>query len=150
MSLDDIVKGARAAKKDKKEPAPAQGKGGKAAKKEKGKSTPYDKKEKKEPAPKKEKKPKEKKERPPAEPSTLVYVGNLPWTIEASAVEAHFAEVGKCSVDLKMRGVGEKAKPAGFALATFESIEDATKAIETLHDSDLGGRKILVRFASEK
>ena len=148
MSLDDIVKGARAAKKDKKEPAPAQGKGGKAAKKEKGKSTPYDKKEKKEP--KKEKKPKEKKERPPAEPSTLVYVGNLPWTVEASAVEAHFADVGKCSVDLKMRGVGEKAKPAGFALATFESIEDATKAIETLHDSDLGGRKILVRFASEK
>ena len=159
MSLDDIVKDARAAKATaKKEPAGGKGgKGGKAAKERGGgREAPYSKKDKgqkeqkkeKPPKEKKEKPPKEKKERPPAEPSTLVFVGGLPFTIEKSAVEAHLSAVAPCSVDMKMRVRGGESKPAGFAIATFESIESAKEAIEKLHETELGGRKIAVRFAT--
>ena len=151
MSLDDIVKDARAAKATaKKEPAGGKGgKGGKAAKERGGgREAPYSKKDKGQKEQKKEKPPKEKKERPPAEPSTLVFVGGLPFTIEKSAVEAHLSAVAPCSVDMKMRVRGGESKPAGFAIATFESIESAKEAIEKLHETELGGRKIAVRFAT--
>ena len=182
LSLDDLIKDARASKTAaKKEPV-----GGKATKERGGREQPYSKKDKKDQRektqegkterPPKEKVPKERKERPPAEPSTLVFVGGLPFTIEASvcrgegstarpedspnllltrshptleqAIEAHLSAVAPCSVDLKMRKRGGESKPAGFAIATFESIEPATEAIEKLHESELGGRKIAVRFAS--
>jgi RNA recognition motif-containing protein len=144
MSLDDIVKASRSAKEASKPTA-----GGKA-KKERGggREAPYSKKEKQDAPPKKEKEKKERKERPPAEPSTLVFVGGLPFTLEAAALEAHLAAVAPCTVDLKTRTRGGVSKPAGYAIATFESIESATAAIEKLHETELGGRKIAVRFAS--
>ena len=49
-----------------------------------------------------------------------------------------------CKVELKTRNDG---KPAGFAIATFESVEAATKAVTELNDSELEGRKIIVRFS---
>ena len=161
MSLDDIVKDARSAK------GPPGGKGGKGggggdkAKNDKkgGRDRkPYDKKEKPkkektEPPPKKEKVPKEKKVRPPADPSPLVFVGGLPFAIEKAEIEAHLCAVAPCTIDIKMRERKGKdgaveSRPAGFGIATFESTEAATEAIEKLHDSELGGRKIGLRFAT--
>ena len=150
MSLDDIVKGAQKDKKAKQEPA-GNGNGGGKGKKDKKKDKPQKTIEKKAPQEKREKKekaPREKKERPPADPSPLVFVGGLPWTIEAAAVEEALSAVAPCKVDMKMRVRGGESKPAGFALATFESIESATEAIEKLNDSELGGRKIGLRFAT--
>ena len=149
MSLDDIVKGARSAKDSKKEQASG-GKGGKAKKEKggKGRDAPYEKKEKKEPQEKKEKAPREKKERPPADPSTLLFIGNLAFTLESAVLQEHLATVAPCTVELKMRERGGVSKPAGYALATFESIEAATEVIEKLHDSEVGGRKMIARFAS--
>mmetsp|Transcript_17403 Transcript_17403/g.44558 ORF Transcript_17403/g.44558 Transcript_17403/m.44558 type:complete len:171 (-) Transcript_17403:280-792(-) len=149
MSLDEIVNASRAEKKgqgdkkgrpekkvqgDKKEQA-----GGKAQKQEKKsrEKKPYD---------KAERKPKP--ERPEAPPSKSVYVGNLPFTIESPAVETHMSSAGACTVDLATRGAAKK--PAGFAIVTFEDIETATKAVETLGDTELEGRKLLIRFAREK
>jgi len=98
-------------------------------------------------APKKEKE-KAKPERAPAEPSTEVFVGNLPFATDAAAVEAHLSAIAKCSVELKMRQRGKESKPAGFAIATFESIKAATKAVNELHDTELDGRKIIIRFST--
>ena len=139
MSLDDIVAADRAAKRGAKKDGPAGGKAKKEGKKEK---KPYDKKpEKKQP----EKKPREPPA--PAPPSKEVYVGNLPFTLEAAALEAHMASAGTCTVELKTRKSG---KGAGFAIVTFESVEIGTKAVENLHDTEFEGRKMLVRFAREK
>jgi RNA recognition motif-containing protein len=91
---------------------------------------------KKEPAPKKE-----------ALPSEKVYVGNLTWTMEAATLEAHMASAGACTVDLKTRNNG---KAAGWAIVTFADVETATTAVSTLADTELEGRKLLVRFPSEK
>ena len=76
-----------------------------------------------------------------------MYVGNLPFTLEAVVLEAHMASIGNCTVELKKR---KNDKPAGFAIVTFDSIEAGTKAVETLHDTELEGRKMLVRFARAK
>jgi len=77
-------------------------------------------------------------------PSKSLYVGNLPFTIDAEAVEKHMGSVAACTVEMKTRGANKK--PAGFAIVTFESIESATQAVNDLHDSELEGRKLLVRF----
>ena len=151
MSLDDIVKGAQKEKKAKQEPAGKGGNGGGKGKKDKKKDKPQKTIEKKAPQEKREKKekaPREKKERPPADPSPLVFVGGLPWTIEAAAVEEALSAVAPCKVDMKMRVRGGESRPAGFAIATFESTEAATEAIEKLNETELGGRKMIVRFAS--
>ena len=145
MSLDDIVKQGRAAKEGGK------ASGGKA-KKEKGKekTAPYEKKGGKKEAPKKaEKKPekKEKKEReppPPPEPNEILFVGNLPFTSEASALEAYLATVASCTVDMKKR---KNDKPAGFAIATFADVESATKVVNELAETEFEGRRLLLRFA---
>ena len=75
-----------------------------------------------------------------------VFVGNLPFTIEANAVEKHMTLVAPCTVQLKTTGHGASKRPTGFAIVNFDSIELATKAVEDLHDSELGGRKISVRI----
>ena len=99
-------------------------------------------------APKKERQKKERKERPEAAPSKSVFVGNLPFSIEAAALEAHMSSVGACTADLKKRE--QSGKPAGFAVVEYESIEVATEAIEKLMDTELEGRKIVVRFDAGK
>ena len=134
MSLDDIVAADRAKS------------GGKAKKDKGGRAAPYDKpkkEQKKEPkkkesAPKKE--PKEPKE---AVPSKSVYVGNLAFTTEKAALEEHLSSAAPCTADVKTRKDG---KPAGYAIVAFEDIEAATKAVETLNDAELDGRKLVVRF----
>ena len=144
MSLEDIVKASRAAK-DASKPAA----GGKT-KKERGggRDAPYAKKDKKEPAPKKEKKERPPKDTEPPPPAKSLFVGNLPWTIEAAAVEAHLGTVASCSVEIRMRRAkaGQDPKPAGFAIASFEDIDSATKVLEALADSELEGRKLLLRY----
>jgi RNA recognition motif-containing protein len=135
MSLDDIVKNARAEKAASKPGGPKGNKettGGKAKKNQKKeRSAPYDKEK------------KEKKERKEAPPSKSLYVGNIPFTAEASALEAQLGAVATCTVELKMRKNG---KSAGFAIATFADVEAATKAMETLKDTEFEGRKMLIRF----
>ena len=128
MSLDDIVAASRAEKGKS---------GGKATKDKPKKAAPYEK-------PKQERPPK--KERPPpaeAPPSESVYVGNLPFSLELATLEERMTSVGQCTVEMKKRG----NKPAGFAIVTFASIEAATTAVETLADTEIEGRKLLVRFA---
>lgn len=160
MSLDEIVKASRAEKEKSGGKAKREGKGGG------GRAAPYSKKgkdgpggdsqrKKKEPQAKKEKEPK--KERPPPKPAKSIYVGNLPFTIEAATVETHLGKVASCTVELKMRKRRGKAdgkeeeplKPAGFAIATFEDVESATKAIEALHGSELEGRALTLRYDHE-
>jgi RNA recognition motif-containing protein len=58
--------------------------------------------------------------------------------------ESSMATIGKSTVELQTRSSG---KPAGFALVTFEDIATATRAVSELHDKELEGRKMTVRFA---
>jgi len=71
-----------------------------------------------------------------------VYVSNLPWDIAWQELKDHMKSVGDVIyADLFTEGGRSK----GCALVSFKSPEEARRAVLELHDSDLGGRKIIVR-----
>lgn len=72
----------------------------------------------------------------------IVYVSNLPWDVTWQQLKDHMKSVGGVIyADLFTEGGRSK----GCGLVSFKSREEAKRAVIELHDSDLGGRKIIVR-----
>lgn len=78
--------------------------------------------------------------------NTKLYVGNLPFATTAQDLEGLFGQAGAVSV---VEIVFDKftGRSRGFAFVTMGSVEEAQKAVEQLHDYDLGGRKMAVSLA---
>ena len=75
-----------------------------------------------------------------------LYVGNLSFSTEESAIEALFAEAGPVqSVSLvRDRATGQSR---GFAFVEMETEEGAKAAIERFHEQELDGRRLTVNEA---
>ena len=72
-----------------------------------------------------------------------VYIGNLDWAITSDQLKEHMAKAGAIvSAEIPMRGDG---KSKGFGLVEYESEDGMKKAVETLHDTELGTRKVFIR-----
>jgi RNA recognition motif-containing protein len=78
-----------------------------------------------------------------------LYVGNLPWKMTEEDLKNTFAGVGTVE-DVKIIIDRETQRSRGFGFVTMASEEDAGKAIERLHDQEVGGRKLIVNEAREK
>lgn len=75
--------------------------------------------------------------------TTSVYVRNLSWDTTSDNLKNHFAEVGTVvSADVKEKDDG---RSKGWGIVTFETIEEVRNAIQSLNQSELDGRSILVR-----
>lgn len=74
------------------------------------------------------------------EPNKL-FVRPLGYETSREMVEAHFSEVGPL-VDVQMM--------RGYAFITYENPLDATRAVDTLTNTDLGGAPLQIEFAREK
>ena len=75
--------------------------------------------------------------------SKSVYVGNLDWGISSEQLKEHMASAGAIvSADVPVRGDG---KSKGFGLVEYETEAAAKAAVEKLHDSELGTRKVFIR-----
>lgn len=74
------------------------------------------------------------------EVGTKLYVGNLPYSVRSDDLKAHFA--GCVSADVMMYGA---TRSAGCGVVEFATCQEAAKAMEELHDSEMEGRKIFVR-----
>src|SRR3990167_1865894 len=76
-------------------------------------------------------------------------VGNLPYTVNDSALEALFAECGTIEsatvITDKMSG-----RSKGFGFVEFASDEDAQKAIDTINGKEIDGRALTVNEARPK
>src|SRR5690606_39821185 len=72
-----------------------------------------------------------------------LYVGNLAFSTQESALEALFAEAGPVqSINLiRDRATGQSR---GFAFVEMETEEGARVAIERFHEHDLDGRRLTV------
>lgn len=82
--------------------------------------------------------------------SGRLYVGNLDYGVEDSDLEDVFSKAGNV-VNASVVRHGGSNRSKGFAFVEMASVEEAQKAVDTLNDLDLKGRKLLVSGAkSEK
>lgn len=81
-----------------------------------------------------------------AQMSCKIYVGNLAWATDENALSAHFATVGEVKGAVVMRIEG---RSRGFGFVTFANPEQAKRAIETMYDSELHGRRVRVNVANQ-
>lgn len=76
-----------------------------------------------------------------------IYVGNLPYSASKEELE-HFFD--HCGVIEKISLVKDREtdRPKGFGFVTFETEEEATKALD-LNGSEMSGRKIRINLANK-
>lgn len=75
-----------------------------------------------------------------------LYVGNLPYSIDDSTLESHFAAVGKVE-SARVITDRDTGRSKGFGFVEMSSDDEATKAIESLNGQALGGRAVTVSEA---
>ena len=75
--------------------------------------------------------------------SKRVYVSNLPWSCSWQDLKDFFRQAGNVVYANVMMEDDKRSK--GCGIVEFETVEEALKAIETLHDAELDGRRLTVR-----
>ena len=81
--------------------------------------------------------------------STKLFVGSLPWSVNDDKLKEAFEEHGNV-VSAKVVMDRTTGRSRGFGFVEMGSADDAQKAIKALHDSDLGGRNIVVNEAKSR
>ncbi|XWS43583.1 hypothetical protein CRYUN_Cryun16bG0116700 [Craigia yunnanensis] len=81
--------------------------------------------------------------------SNRVYVGNLSWDVDDSALETLFSEQGKV-VEAKVMYDRESGRSRGFGFVTYNSAKEVDSAIRSLDGVDLDGRPIRVSEAEAR
>ncbi len=78
--------------------------------------------------------------------SKRLFVGGLPYSLTNEELQEIFSKIG---VVVSCNIITDKftGRSKGFAFVEMEKEEDAKKAIETLNDTEVGGRKITVSEA---
>lgn len=72
-----------------------------------------------------------------------VYVGNLDWNVSTEELKSHMQKAG----DVKFADAPKnpKGRSKGYGIVEYASAADAKHAIDTLNDTEVGSRLILVR-----
>jgi RNA recognition motif-containing protein len=79
-----------------------------------------------------------------------LYVGNLSFTAEESALEALFGSDGRQVASVRILSDRETGRSRGFGFVEMATVEDAEKAIKALHGQDFMGRPLTVTEAREQ
>ena len=81
--------------------------------------------------------------------SKKLFVGGLSWDTNSDHLRDAFAACGEV-VDAKVVINRDTGRSRGFGFVTFQSEEDAARAIEKLDGSTLDGRSIRVDRANDR
>ena len=79
-----------------------------------------------------------------------LYVGNLPFSAEESAVKALFEQDDRKVTEVKLITDRDTGRLRGFGFVEMENSEDAGKAISALNGYQLDGRALTVNEARER
>ena len=79
-----------------------------------------------------------------------LYVGNLPFSAEESAVKALFEQDGREVTEVKLITDRDTGRLRGFGFVEMANNEDAGKAISALNGYELDGRALTVNEARER
>lgn len=81
--------------------------------------------------------------------SKKLFVGGIPYTTTEDELREYFSQCGNivsCSIIIDRATNRSK----GFGFVEFETEEEAQKAVDTLNNTELGGRNIIVNIARPK
>ncbi|MCP3980301.1 MAG: RNA-binding protein [bacterium] len=81
---------------------------------------------------------------------TRLYVGNLPFSADESAVRSLFEQNDRTVTDVKLITDRETGRPRGFGFVEMGSNEEADQAISELNGRDFEGRQLTVNEARER
>ena len=79
-----------------------------------------------------------------------LYVGNLPFSADESAVRSLFEQNERKVEDVKLITDRDTGRPRGFGFVEMGSSEDADNAIRQLNGHPLDGRALTVNEARER
>lgn len=79
-----------------------------------------------------------------------LYVGNLPFTAEESALQALFAGDGRQVASVRILSDRQTGRSRGFGFVEMATPEDAQKAIDALNGHEFMGRPLTVNEAREQ
>jgi len=81
---------------------------------------------------------------------TRLYVGNLPFSADETAIRELFATNGRAVTEVKLVTDRDTGRPRGFGFVEMGSSQDADGAIRDLNGRDFGGRPLTVNEAKER
>jgi RNA recognition motif-containing protein len=81
---------------------------------------------------------------------TRLYVGNLPFSADETAVRALFEQNGRTVSEVKLITDRDTGRPRGFGFVEMESDQQAQQAISQLDGKELDGRQLKVNEARER
>ena len=79
-----------------------------------------------------------------------LYVGNLPFSADESAVRSLFEQNGRTVEEVKLITDRDTGRPRGFGFVEMGNGEDAGKAISELNGHSMDGRQLNVNEARER
>lgn len=78
-----------------------------------------------------------------------LFVGNLPWSVDDAKLLELFSAFGEVT-SARVVTDRETGRSRGFGFVEFTNEEDAAKAVDALHESEVDGRAINVSVARPK
>ena len=81
---------------------------------------------------------------------TRLFVGNLPFSVEESALRSLFEQGDRKVEEVKLITDRDTGRPRGFAFIEMGSTEDADGAINELNGYEMDGRQLNVNEARER
>ncbi|KAI0029683.1 hypothetical protein K488DRAFT_26712, partial [Vararia minispora EC-137] len=79
------------------------------------------------------------------EPSSVLFVGNIPWNADQDALYEVFADYGEIK-NVRIPTDRDSGKPKGYAYVEFGDVETAKKALEGAAGQEINGRPIRLDF----
>jgi RNA recognition motif-containing protein len=81
---------------------------------------------------------------------TRLYVGNLPFSADESAIRTLFSQNERQVEEVKLITDRDTGRPRGFGFVEMGNSEDADKAIRELNGYEMEGRSLTVNEARER
>ncbi|KAK2441811.1 glycine-rich RNA-binding protein 4, mitochondrial [Trifolium repens] len=82
-------------------------------------------------------------------PSTKLFVGGVSYSTDEQSLREVFSKYGEV-VDVRIIMNRETGQSKGFGFITYNTVEEASSAIQALDGQDLHGRRVGVNFANER
>jgi len=83
------------------------------------------------------------------EPTRVIFLGGLSYSSTQDSVREAFADFSSGITDIRIP-LNEEGEPRGFGHVEFDTVETATKALETLNGATIDGRSVRLDYSEEK